>query len=212
MFTPDEAAQAIAAGVDGLEHMVLGDGEILERAFATAREREVFWTPTLCLFDKMAHDGDERYRGLPARRNGQPDGLRSLKHAAARWRRPDSDAPRPPWARTVDFAGAAHAAGVRLALGTDAGMPAVFHGLAVHRELELLVRAGLTPLEALRSATAVAAAKVQADAGLGTVEPGKEADFVVLRDSPLADIRNTRHVDLVLKRGAFFDPAALMVE
>ena len=58
-----------------------------------------------------------------------------------------------PWERTVKLAGLAHRAGVRLSLGTDAGMIAVFHGLAVHRELELLVRAGLTPIEALAAAT-----------------------------------------------------------
>lgn len=210
--TAEEAAQCIAAGVDGLEHMVIADGEALESIFATAADQGVFWTPTLCLFDKMAHDGDEHY--INAYR---PDGfvshpvLRSLRDPAARWRKPDPDAVAPPWARTVELTGRAHAAGVRLPLGTDAGNPAVFHGLAVHRELELLVRAGLTPLDALTTATTLAAAKAGAQARLGTVEPGKEADLLAVTASPLADIRNTRQVDLVIKRGELFDPAALTV-
>jgi imidazolonepropionase-like amidohydrolase len=210
--TTDEAGECIAAGVDGLEHMVLDDGEALDEVFAAARERGVFWTATLCLFDKMAHDGDARYI-----EDYRPEGtvsstvLRSLEHPAAWWRRPDPDAVVPPWGRTVEHAGRAHAAGVRLALGTDAGMPAVFHGLAVHRELQLLVRAGLAPMDALVAATASAAAKVGADATLGTVEPGKDADLVVLRESPLDDIRNTRQIDLVIKRGTLFDPQAMAV-
>jgi enamidase len=210
--TREEAADCITAGVDGLEHIVLAEGELLESVFAAARDRGVYWTPTLCLFDKMAHDGDERYI-----EDYRPEGyvsetvLRSLKDPAARWRRPAPGAVAPPWGRTVELAGQAHSAGVRLALGTDAGMPAVFHGLAVHRELELLIRAGLAPLEALTTATASAAAKVGVDARLGTVEPGKEADLVVLRESPLKDIRNTRQVDLVIKRGEIFHPGDLTV-
>ena len=111
----------------------------------------------------------------------------------------------------MELAGRAHARGVRLALGTDAGMRAVFHGLAVHRELELYVRAGLTPMEALTAATRSAAAKVGMDGSLGTIEPGKEADLLVLRESPLEDIRNTRQVDLVIKRGELFHPDELAV-
>jgi imidazolonepropionase-like amidohydrolase len=87
----------------------------------------------------------------------------------------------------------------------------VFHGLAAHRELELLVRAGLTPLQALTSATAVAAAKVGAEDRLGTVQPGKEADLVVLGASPIEDIRNTRRVEMVVKRGELLTAAELAI-
>ena len=211
--TSEEAAECVAAGVDGLEHMVLDDGDALDQVLAAAYERGVFWTPTLSLFDRMAHDLDPTYID-----DYRPDGfvsrtvLLSLREWVARGRRPPPGSPVPRWERTVELAGRAHAAGVRLVLGTDAGMIAVFHGLAVHRELELLVRAGLTPTEALTAATAVAAAKVGADARLGTVEPGKEADLLILRDSPLENIRNTREIDLVIKRGKLFHPAELTVE
>jgi imidazolonepropionase-like amidohydrolase len=210
--TPDEAAECLAAGVDGLEHMVLGNGEALEPVFAAAAEGDVVWTATLCLFDKMAHDGDQRYI-----EDYRPEGtvsrvvLESLRDPEAWWRKAEPGSVSPPWGRTVDLAGRAHEAGVPLALGTDAGNPAVFHGLAVHRELELLVQAGLTPMEALSAATRVAAAKVGADSRLGTVEAGKEADLVVLGRNPLDDIRNTRYVDLVVKRGERYDPADLTV-
>lgn len=208
--TEQEAAEAVAAGVDGLEHMVPEGGGLFDATLAKMAERRVLWTPTLSLFDRMAHDRDLAY--VQAQR---PDGyvsptvLQSVAQWAASLTPHSSDGTR--WERTVDNAGRAHAAGVRLALGTDAGMTAVFHGLAVHHELELLVRAGLTPHEALTAATAVAAEKVGASARLGTIEVGKEADLILLRADPLADIRNTRAIDLVVKRGVRYDPDALRV-
>jgi imidazolonepropionase-like amidohydrolase len=211
--TATEAAEAVEAGVDGLEHMVLEGDEMLDATFATMAERGVLWTPTLSLFDRMAHDFDLSYV-----RGHRPEGfvservLRSIDEWAVHGKRPPPDAPVPSWGRTVEFAGRAHAAGVRLSLGTDAGMTAVFHGLAVHRELELLVRAGLTPGEALSAATAVAAAKVGAADRLGTVEVGKEADLLLLGDDPLADIRNTRSIDLVVKRGVSYHPDDLTID
>jgi imidazolonepropionase-like amidohydrolase len=210
--TPEEAMECIAGGVDGIEHMVLGAREDLEPVFSAAAEHGVFWTPTLALFDKMAHDGDERYiEGYLPEGSVTGTVLESLREPDAWWRRPDPTAPAPPWSRVVELAGQAHRAGVRLALGTDAGNPAVFHGLSAHRELELLVRAGLGTLQALAAATTVAAAKVGSENRLGTVEPGKEADLVLLSASPIDDIRNTRAIDLVVKRGTMFDPAELAV-
>ena len=91
-------------------------------------------------------------------------------------------------------------------------MIAVFHGLAVHRELQLLVRAGLTPIEALAAATTAAAAKIGVDDRLGTIQVGKEADLLILRENPIDDIRNTRAIDMVIKRGTPFDPTELPVE
>jgi imidazolonepropionase-like amidohydrolase len=210
--TPEEAAECIAAGVDGLEHMVFGDAEALESVFVAAAERGVLWTPTLCLFDKFAHDGEAQYV-----EDYDPAGtvsttvIESLKAPGAWWHEPDDGAVAPPWALWVQAAGRAHALGVPLALGTDAGNPVIFHGLGVHRELQLLVRAGLTPMQALSAATSVAATKVGAQAQLGTAEPGKEADLVLLDGDPLEDIANSRRISLVVKRGALFDPADLMV-
>jgi imidazolonepropionase-like amidohydrolase len=211
--TATEAAEAVEAGVDGLEHMVLdGADELLDATFATMAERDVLWTPTLSLFDRMAHEFDMAYVW-----GHQPEGfvtgrvLRSIEDWARRGLRSPPDAPLYRWERTVELTGRAHVAGVPITLGTDAGSTAVFHGLAVHRELELLVRAGLTPGEALSAATAVAASKVGASARLGTVHVGKEADLLLLSDNPLADIRNTRSIDLVVKRGVPYDSGDLLI-
>ena len=75
----------------------------------------------------------------------------------------------------------------------------------LHRELELLVTlAGMSPAEALESATRDAAVALGAQSVRGTIEVGKLADLVVLRSDPLLDIRNTRSIQLVMKRGRVY--------
>ncbi|MEJ2090188.1 MAG: amidohydrolase family protein, partial [Gammaproteobacteria bacterium] len=107
----------------------------------------------------------------------------------------------------LDGVGAAYERGVRLLAGTDVpACPECFTGVSLHWELELLVQAGLTPLEVLRIATLNAAAAVGAEADLGTLEVGKLADIVLLDASPLEDIRNTQSIWRVIKDGSVFDP------
>jgi imidazolonepropionase-like amidohydrolase len=88
-------------------------------------------------------------------------------------------------------------AGVPIAMGTDTGPPARFQGYFEHLELERMVAAGLTPTQVLVAATGGAARCLGLSATLGTLEPGRWADFVVLKQDPLADIRHTRTLESV---------------
>jgi imidazolonepropionase-like amidohydrolase len=97
---------------------------------------------------------------------------------------------------------------VRLLAGSDLPNPWVVPGAGFHRELELLVQAGIPPLEVLSLATRNGAAALGLDAG--TIEPGRRADLVVLEAGPLADIRNTRRIRLVMKEGRVWRPADLL--
>src|SRR4051794_18711665 len=92
-------------------------------------------------------------------------------------------------------------AGVRIAMGTDTGPPARFQGYFELMELEMMAKAGLTPKQVLASATRDAAKCMKLDAELGTLEPTKWADFVVLNADPLADISNVRKIDAVYVAG-----------
>ena len=93
------------------------------------------------------------------------------------------------------------AAGVRIVGATDAGNIGTLHGPALHRELELMVEAGLRPMEALVSATRNAAAVMGREKEVGTLEKGKFADLVILDDDPQFDIKNTRKISRVMKAG-----------
>ncbi|MEP6729438.1 MAG: amidohydrolase family protein [bacterium] len=108
-------------------------------------------------------------------------------------------------ARTLANIKAAHDAGVPLIAGTDEGIPAY----SVYRELELYVKAGFTPIDALRSATAVAAQAMRVDKDVGTIEKGKRADLLVLDANPLDNISNIRTVHFVMKDGKMFESSAL---
>ena len=101
---------------------------------------------------------------------------------------------------------ALHDAGVRIVAGTDYGLP----GFSLLRELELYVEAGLTPLEAIRSATAVPADVMRLSNEAGTLEPGKRADLVVLDRDPLLDIHNIRSSRWVVANARMFQTAELL--
>jgi imidazolonepropionase-like amidohydrolase len=93
-------------------------------------------------------------------------------------------------------------AGATVAFGTDSGAnPYRIQGWAEHRELELMVQAGMTPLQAIHSATAVNAKMLQIDAWTGTIEKGKQADLLVLDADPTEDIKNTRRINMVVHNG-----------
>jgi imidazolonepropionase-like amidohydrolase len=102
----------------------------------------------------------------------------------------------------------AHEAGVELVCGTDPPVPYVFHGYSVHQELELMVEAGLTPMEALVTATRRPAEMLGEQDVFGTVEPGKRADLLILSANPLEDIRNTRTLETVVLDGRVIDRSA----
>ncbi len=100
---------------------------------------------------------------------------------------------------------ALHRAGIPIVVGTDQTVP----GHSVHREMELYVEAGFTPMEALQSATIVSARAMRLDREAGTIEPGKRADLVVLGANPLDNISNIRKTERVMQGGVFYDCAAL---
>ena len=129
------------------------------------------------------------------RANAKPDELRAGKAV---------------YMRMLQLVGDMHRAGVRLLAGTDASTEAfVVPGASLHDELALFVAAGLTPLEALRTATTDAARYAGDDPARIGFRTGAPADLVLLTADPRRDIRNTRAIAWVIQRGVAYDRAAL---
>jgi imidazolonepropionase-like amidohydrolase len=105
----------------------------------------------------------------------------------------------------LELTGQAHRAGVKVLAGTDY----IVAGADLHRELQQLVEAGLSPGAALRAATLDAAGYFGLEGRHGSIAPGNVADLVLLGGNPLTDIRNTERIEAVIFNGALYDRAAL---
>jgi imidazolonepropionase-like amidohydrolase len=109
------------------------------------------------------------------------------------------------FAKEVAAVGALHKAGVPIVAGTDQTVP----GHSLHREIELYVQAGFTPMEAIQAATIVPARVMGLDKEVGTVEAGKRADVIILDGNPLESIHNIRKVEFVITNGTMYNCAEL---
>jgi imidazolonepropionase-like amidohydrolase len=99
------------------------------------------------------------------------------------------------------IAGALHRGGAKLLVGTDSGIDRTQPGSSIHDELDQLVKAGLTPFEALLGATRTAAEYLGQTDAIGTIAVGREADLLLLNANPLDEIGSTRKIAAVIQRG-----------
>jgi imidazolonepropionase-like amidohydrolase len=175
-----------------------------EKLFQRMALFESWQTPTLVMWSRTYNlDGVERFANPEQKRIPQP--------VRADWPAPDNAAPPPAlaaliqrvWSLYTEIVGRMQADGVPLLAGTDTGDPWSYPGAELHQELELLVKAGLTPAQALRTATINAAKFLDADDSFGAVQPGRLADLVLLDADPLQDIHNARRVDGVFLGGVW---------
>ncbi len=111
-----------------------------------------------------------------------------------------------------DFVKTIHDAGVKVALGNDAGTANVPYGWGIHHEMALYVEAGLTPMQALVAGTATGAGQMPpvGEADFGTLQAGMVADLVVLNADPLLDIQNTLEIDRVMRLGEWVEREGLL--
>lgn len=167
--------RAVLAGVDSIEHGTYMTDEII----ALMKERGTYWVPT-----NMASE----WVGKKAEEAGYfPEIVR-----------PKAAAIGPQMRET--FA-KAYAAGVKIAFGTDTGVSP--HGENAH-EFELMVDGGMPPMDAIQSATIVAAKLLRIDDRLGSIEPKKIADLVAVKGDPLTTIRLMKSISFVMKDGVVY--------
>ncbi len=107
--------------------------------------------------------------------------------------------------KEIAIVGALHRAGIPVVAGTDQTVP----GYSLHREMEIYVEAGFTPMEAIQAATIVPARVMGVEKELGTVEKGKRGDLILVDGNPLEDIRNARNVEYVITNDTMYRTAEL---
>ena len=145
----------------------------------------------------------------PFARDDWPDAFAGIPQAVREeWSGPSPWVSRDPAQRdltvaqyTLDMIARMHEAGVPIGAGTDTPIALAIPGYSLHNELEVLVAAGLSPLDALGAATVQPAKFFSLDDEMGEIAPGMRADLVLLNANPLTDIRNTRTIDRVIARG-----------
>ncbi|HEV2843184.1 MAG TPA: amidohydrolase family protein [Chthoniobacterales bacterium] len=207
-------------GLDGREIVKLRDAQepevlesfdqpICDRAAAALAKTDQVQVPTLVLSHFEA-------RGSPAKFRDDPRWRCLRSDEQARWERILKDYPpggkklsARRWEISRRIVKTLHAAGVRILAGTDAPMPLVYPGYALHKELELLVEAGLSPADALRSATIWPAEFLGLSDSSGSIAVGKRADLLLLDANPLSDISHTQRIRAVVLKGRLLQRADL---
>lgn len=200
VYAVDDAKELIQLGLRTLAHMPrdrVADDEL----WALMRERDVAVVPTLTVPDaNVVYLDRPSFLEDPVVLATLPDGgkeyVTSDAYVAAVRAKPEFGRLRQDLADATANVGGAYRAGVKIAFGTDAGVSQRIVGFGEHRELGLLVGAGMSPVDAVRSATIIAA-EVVGRADLGEIAPGKRADLLVLREDPLAEVRALRSIESV---------------
>lgn len=205
-----DAGDAIRAGIDGLEHVTSAGVALLPR-----REGEAY--RQIVLADNGARS-EGRYRvwsqlDLKSERAGNLVKLMvsrnvTLSPTLAVFERRSGDKGATEmhvkgFRQMVAFTGQAQRAGVRVVVGSHSSVPHAERGWAYQREVELLVDAGLTPLQAIQAGTLENAKFFRVENRLGSIEPGKQADLVLVEGDPSQDLTNMRRVKRVMIDGVW---------
>jgi hypothetical protein len=200
---PELEAQQFHLIADGIDTF---DAEKAARLYARFVRNETYHCPTLVIhqawgsLSNPAFFNDARLRYVPTR---QRKSVNTYLDAARSWSVERKAITERLFQYRLRMVGEMNRAGVKLLAGTDTAYGYPVGGFALHDELALFVQAGLSPLEALQTATTNPARFLGLGESLGTIEPGKLADLVLLDASPLDDINNTKKIFAVVANGRY---------
>jgi len=200
-----DAKALLAAGIDGFAHSIR-DHAVDQDVMQTMKARGVFLIPTLVRDEVLfAYADSLKWLDDPFFVAGfEPAAIamaRSPENVEKGRKDPDIARYRAGLEMGKKNLKTLSDAGVKIAFGTDSGIPTRFPGYLEHRELQLMVEAGLAPMKAIVAATGTNAEILGAAKQFGTLQPGRRADFLVLDANPLDDIHNTERLSAVWQSG-----------
>ena len=210
-----DVADAVRARADSVEHGSFRE-RIPDALFEQMAKQGIFYDPTLsvveALKDFVAGKTDLLKRSS-VQQVGPPELLRGTEEAMGS---ADTEAMRKSleqypldMAIAIDNLKRAHAHGVLLVTGSDAGNVLVIHGPTVQHEMQLWVQAGIPPAVALQAATLNAAQLLRADKRIGSIHSGNDADLLLVDGNPIEDISATERISLVVFKGERIDRSEL---
>ncbi|HTS31949.1 MAG TPA: amidohydrolase family protein [Bryobacteraceae bacterium] len=207
--SPEEIIRSVALGFFSLEHnsTLNRDFDDIIQMLAASGTR---WDPTVAVTggDSLLLREEPERLADPKFKTFTPSSSIEFAESADYYKSLPTGELRGTVASEIAAIAAAHAAGARFLIGTDAPNPSVFFGSSLHWELARFVEAGFSPLEVIRLATTGAAEAVGAH-DVGSLQKDRRADLVLLDANPLLNIRNTEKIWRVVKAGWLFDPNKL---
>ena len=212
IFYHDDAVELADAGIDSFAHLVR-DREMSDALVALVRKNGVYVMPNISSPERGTHTSppswlDEPHLAGLLRDTVAADVIERVRGVFARRDPAAAESARKTYANLQRSVAKLSAAGANIILGCDTGLEDHFFGYAEQKELELMVGAGMTPMQVIVAATSRAAEYLRL-ADRGTLAVGKRADFLVLDGNPLDDIRNTRRIATMYLAGTEVDRPAL---
>jgi imidazolonepropionase-like amidohydrolase len=212
IYSLSDTQHLVSAGAAGFLHMIQ-DTEDIDAAFiARLRDLRIVFAPTLVRqeLDWLYTEHPRMLNDPELARVEDADVITAVRQAAqVNHATPDE---RRDFERAMRNTARFAAGGVLIGVGSDGGSTMDFPGLMTHREMELLVGAGLSPMDVIVAATRNGALGLRKQDDLGTIEPGRLADLVLVSANPLEDVRNLRKIDRVMVHGEWVDRAHLALK
>lgn len=211
VFDLTDLEQLVDIGVRQFLHTVRDTEEISDELLARLKAEKVGFTPTFTVAERLWYfpENPDVLEDPELRSLLDPSFLADIEKEEARKKMlADPDIPRlkDEYARAERFVRKLADHGIRLGIGSDSGAGGIPAGWGTHHEMQLFVKAGLTPMQTLRAATAEAAALLSdGEPSFGSIEPGKAADLLILDADPLDDVANTRKIHRVMQAGRWID-------
>jgi imidazolonepropionase-like amidohydrolase len=205
IYSLADTERLVQSGAAGFVHMIRDTEDIDPVFLARLRDLRIVFVPALVrqevnwLYAEHPEllDSPDVVRSVDAGRIAEARQAARVSHATPAERLEFERAKR----NTARLA----AAGVLIGVASEGGSRLDFPGLMTHREIELLVESGLSPMDAIVAATRNGALALRKTEELGVIEPGRRADLMLISDNPLEDVRNLRKIDRLMLNGEWVD-------